>query len=440
MAMNVRAAVFLSGAFIISLCALVYYNRSPIIEGMAMGGEPDEAMKRAPNAPQRRGLPTMNAPRFAVDSPIESEITNNQSKPRVLTASAPDGDSTKSTQTSLPPLVNHSGMRTPDSRTPSAVSAAEFVNVAPPVTRGAGHDSSADQILLPSGRAAVNPTNDAIASAPEGVTPVETGSSRAYVVKSGDNLAKIAKRELKSNSPAAIAAIVAANPILKGRADKITVGQELRLPNQATAKPDAAILAAAASRNGPRSPERSAAPPESQEVSKEVVTNINQRSASAETGRPTVPSRGTVASASKKSGAKSKPAVVAKANGRAMQTGPGASVASREAGVRSAKRGKTTQAVVDGGGRISGSVARAGLKSLGESAESKGKAVVTNKTPNDAADTIKTVGLAASGPPKRVPGDSRKPTAPQSRSKKPAVAAVSNDRDQTAGLRRVATR
>jgi nucleoid-associated protein YgaU len=60
--------------------------------------------------------------------------------------------------------------------------------------------------------------------------PTPPGSPRTYQIAKGDTIAKIARREFGSNDPRTIATLLAANPALRGRETRLTVGQEIALP------------------------------------------------------------------------------------------------------------------------------------------------------------------------------------------------------------------
>ena len=57
-----------------------------------------------------------------------------------------------------------------------------------------------------------------------------SGAYRTVRVRKGDTLMKILRRELGRDDAAALAAVLKANPQLRGRAHRILVGETLRLP------------------------------------------------------------------------------------------------------------------------------------------------------------------------------------------------------------------
>lgn len=103
------------------------------------------------------------------------------------------------------------------------------------------------------------------AGAEPAVAPVPTGA-KTYVVKTGDNLTKIARRELNSDAPDALRRMLDANPQLKGRADRILVGMTLNVPDDSPASPQAREL------NGnvvtTRTPDAASRPPKASALEK----------------------------------------------------------------------------------------------------------------------------------------------------------------------------
>lgn len=64
-----------------------------------------------------------------------------------------------------------------------------------------------------------------------------------YIVKSGDNLARIARQTLGSDDSAAIRALIAANPKLKSRPNKVLLGEKLNIPPKEGGTPAVATVA-----------------------------------------------------------------------------------------------------------------------------------------------------------------------------------------------------
>ncbi|MBL8879776.1 MAG: LysM peptidoglycan-binding domain-containing protein [Phycisphaerales bacterium] len=453
MAMNFRAAVFLSGAFITALCMTVYYNRSPIIEGMALAGEGDDSANRPSNVTQRRGLPSVDTPRFAVNSPVESEIANNRSKPRILTAVAPDAESPRQGQVSLPPLLNNGAVRAPEPHNQPLVSQAEFVANDKPQPAVQSDQGREDQVLLAGhkdGGAAGSPPSAENAVVYNAQSDAESGVGKTYVVRSGDNLAKIAKRELNSNSPAAIAAIVAVNPKLKGRADKIIVGQKLMLPDLRTPNGGvelqlAGVATAKDTTATPTKTDRAMHLTKTDEARRDAV-NAQQSGARAKTDL----ARESPGRASRKASPASKQPAVAKTTQPKSKSPPGAGnrapqIAdsggrSRADIAKNPKGSSATQVAAAAGRRTNVPASKAGLKALNNGEAPKPKDAVASKTPSVGADTMKLAGAPSAGSAKRAPGNPRNSPSPSSRSTKREVAAGTNDREKTAGLQRVSAR
>ncbi|MCG3129259.1 MAG: hypothetical protein CHACPFDD_04180 [Phycisphaerae bacterium] len=88
-----------------------------------------------------------------------------------------------------------------------------------------------DDVVLTAVAAPAAPMNETPSglNATDAVVPSQ-GAERAHVVVKGDTLSKIARSEWKRDDPGALKLLLAANPQLKGRADRIRVGQRLTIP------------------------------------------------------------------------------------------------------------------------------------------------------------------------------------------------------------------
>lgn len=90
-------------------------------------------------------------------------------------------------------------------------------------------------------------------NATDAVVP-SPSSERVHVVVKGDTLSKIARSEWKRGDPGALKLLLAANPQLKGHADRIRIGQKLVIPSQ----PAGAVAADAPLAAAPRAAEPAA--------------------------------------------------------------------------------------------------------------------------------------------------------------------------------------
>lgn len=450
--MKLPAAVLISAGMIFGLCAMVYQNRTPIIEGTANAAEPSHSTVRPDGQPVRRALPADGAPRFRQSSPVETEIAANRARPGALMASAP-GELRSPELAPLPPLSHSAAIQTPPVQTDNIVSNHEFIS------KPTGeHRKQPDEVLLASqtsgatepvvrhasSRDEQNDSNSAVAIAAE-QPPAAEPSGTIYTVRAGDNLSRIAKRLLNSDSPAAVAAIVALNPSLKGRPDRIVVGQKLAIPDKTSTQTG----------NATAQNTQKTAP----SVTRDRVAQVTPVRHVAEASEPgTVAKRAGDGASTKKSAPN--PAAAAKSSRKPATGKSGTAVAqnksnqpSRAKSVVSASRGNrsavaATKATTAGNRKIaSAGTTRTkqprtpSVKSSDKQAESAGRDLPRNGTLGGVADTMR---LAEAKPGLKPIADGRKTqgrTSPPGRPKKvEVVSGAAESRERTAGLKRVSAR
>lgn len=456
MAMNVRAAVLVSFGFIMSLCATVYYNRAPIIEGTALAGEA-ENLDHNPSTMPRRALPSVAAPQFRQSSPVESEIAANRSRPGLLTAVGNEIEPRKSNNDALPPLANSLVVHTPVQRTDEIVNAAEFVTKPTPIA-----NAQDDQVLLPAhGRNAGAQQQPIATVVPVVAGGAETGRGQdqskqssdatggsSYVVRSGDNLTKIAKRELKDSSPGAVAAILAANPELKGKPDKIIVGQRLNLPQLASPLTNDRPIVEANPQVDSKPALKGAAVERPSTPSKTKNAPADTKRIASAGDQDSKPSDVVKSTKSKsKTPSKKDRAVATKSDSRTSPSGPAKKTRVADASGTKAAENRSRQGVDADAAKTKANAmmkndsgTTPGLKPITR-ASSTPDAVAANKTTKVGPDTMNSAGQPSRATAKRATDDQRKQAPPPQRSKKTDVAAAQTDsRDKSAGLKRLTAR
>lgn len=139
---------------------------------------------------------------------------------------------------------------TPVERSGPVLPPLRSVYVEPEVAREPADDSlPSDSVMVVAG---ATDSPSALSSEEIALTPDRAAAAwpRKVRVAAGESLTKIAKRELGSDDGRMVKLILAANPILRGRADRILVGQELTIPDPtrgslAAADPDRNLRARA---------------------------------------------------------------------------------------------------------------------------------------------------------------------------------------------------
>ncbi|MGE0480709.1 MAG: LysM peptidoglycan-binding domain-containing protein [Phycisphaerae bacterium] len=281
MSLNVKLALVISVGFITGMCWLVNRAGRPLIEepsplhvpGGAAPGSPRGALSAQPATPGaslfRRPSP-VEPPRMpsaaeslplAVATPVavvSERPREHVALPPFLASSrqpaagsdasdAPDRNSIGERR--LPPSLAALGdsARTPAGANPTSASPVstpltpELARSTPPPARG-------NDAPPPMAVANVAPTDEAPAVAPP-------PNQRRYTVQRGDSLAAIARREWSGRDEDGVKLLMAANPQLGGRADRIYVGEEIVIPiSSSSAVPPRDVAA-----TSDRAPSRTAA-------------------------------------------------------------------------------------------------------------------------------------------------------------------------------------
>lgn len=220
MVLNVKAAMLICLGFITGLCWLVGQVALPVVAVgqpahggiVATHGVPaQDVASSLASAPR----PTPSANTFAHPSPFTAQADKSNAGTRRLAAASIPPAMAAVRPVTLPPLAPPPGDR------PNAPTLAEVIN------RAAGDalaHSPADTGVL---------TIDAsqLVAAADPAPAKQDAATRTYRVRRGDNLTRIAQRELKSRDPRLVPLLIAANPSLRKHPDKLTVGDELILPD-----------------------------------------------------------------------------------------------------------------------------------------------------------------------------------------------------------------
>ncbi|MGD8453111.1 MAG: LysM peptidoglycan-binding domain-containing protein [Phycisphaerae bacterium] len=232
--LNVKAAMLVCFGFISGLCWLVGQVALPVTHAAA---HPSEAINTLTGQPAE-ALPAMTgAPHPASDTPAFShpnafavqEDANSVNERRLAAATVPQMAAT-TPPIALPPLVQERAA--PEPVVATAVEPEPSHAPAPSPT-----DAGPTIITAAALASAVQPPPAEAQPAPAKAQPTPAkvqDAPRTYAVRRGDNLTKIAQRELKSNDRRVVNLLVAANPRLKKNPDKLIAGEELALPNADT--------------------------------------------------------------------------------------------------------------------------------------------------------------------------------------------------------------
>jgi nucleoid-associated protein YgaU len=265
MALNVKAAMLICAAFISGLCWLVSRVTLPVSAAPPLGelSVPMQGGDAAEAATPASGYAAMAGglnPRFSHRGPLELQPRHQASAAEQATVStaSPAPIPEPGRRVSLPPVARpEAAARSFAAVTPEGLpepgSAVSFTNAA-----AEGGAKSA-----PPG--AAEPVGTSAAPAGAAVEPAGPGAARRCQVKKGDSLGKMVQRELKSRDPRVMQLVLAANPKLRSRPNKILLGEQVVIPDAAAVervlkgvKPEQA-LAAKPSRAGRATSERLAA-------------------------------------------------------------------------------------------------------------------------------------------------------------------------------------
>jgi nucleoid-associated protein YgaU len=219
--LNVKAALVICTGFISGLCWLVSQVALPV--AAATPRLPELVVLSTPDAespPEVAGplTPIGAARSFARQSPFQTQaVANHSAEPRLAVAHLPPP--AERPPVALPPLARPAAVeeavlaRAPEPALPeSGVAAPMLAAVA---ASGAGGE---DEVLEP----APTPAERAPAIA----------RPRRYTVRKGDSLSKIAAREWSSRDYKLVELLIAANPKLGTRPDRVLEGEELIIPVQ----------------------------------------------------------------------------------------------------------------------------------------------------------------------------------------------------------------
>ncbi len=237
MALNVKLAMLICVGFTGGMCWLVQNAARPIVELPS----PVEPVAAAPPQPVPPPEPRELAQRFKQDSPVV--VAAAQRERLLAEAVAP------------PPRIELARFPLHRPGSPASQRAAGQGGAQPqpdagqPVAAAQPARTTAASGRRPISLAVVIPTAVVTGGArPAGASrtqtrppaPKQQPAYRSVRVRKGDTLMKILRRELGRDDAATLAAVLKANPQLRGRVHRILVGETIRLPvagSQATRGP-----------------------------------------------------------------------------------------------------------------------------------------------------------------------------------------------------------
>ena len=226
MALNVKAAMFICTGFIIGLCWFVSESDLPIADAasssgellpVGSGGSRTAAAEPAPAVTK----PTAVASKFAHDNPFATQESANragktETHRTVASVAVPPAERRR---VALPPVAD-----------PAAAAEVFAAATQQPTEQSRPLGGMRLAMIMPPHEepvAAPEPTQVEVASAPE---------PRKYTVRRGDNLTRISRREFDSDDARLVALLMAVNPKLRDRPDRVLVGEQLDLPDQETVR------------------------------------------------------------------------------------------------------------------------------------------------------------------------------------------------------------
>ncbi|RMF73697.1 MAG: LysM domain-containing protein [Planctomycetota bacterium] len=227
MALNVKAALltclFVTGG----ACWLVNQVARPLVELPQPVGAATAAYFSRPASQVEERPP---APQFAFATPVEAQMPERAPFVPVATVSPVERVARVPTQDRLPPLVHHVADTSPmttDEDWRAAQQAARATLVSQRAGASANQAGEREQVYTTSIAVVV----DGNESSPNAQAETdEKASQTEYVVRSGDTLFGILRRHWRRADASAVQAIVAANPQIRDRLDRIRVGEVLVIP------------------------------------------------------------------------------------------------------------------------------------------------------------------------------------------------------------------
>lgn len=229
MALNVKAAMLVCSGFITGMCWLVSRAELPMDSTTqptaARAGAPLEDLAALPiddPPPPPLEPETVNLA-FERENPFERQTEANiAAGERIFASLIPPAKE----RMSLPPLVR------PADDTVRLVSATPAETIIAPLAEEAAAQELANKSQRPTPAPAVARVGKdapAIVSA-----PVER--MRQYTVRKGDWLTKVVRKEMGTTDQRAVELLLAANPELVRRPNKLKIGETLNIPNAAALK------------------------------------------------------------------------------------------------------------------------------------------------------------------------------------------------------------
>lgn len=220
MALNVKLAMLICLGFTSGMCWLVQQAARPIVE-LPSPVEPVAAWSHPQPAPPAE--PRELARRFEQDSPVVVAAARRE---RLLAeAVAP------------PPRIELAGFALHRPGSPASQRAAKQGGVVvAAAARPRGPKRSTGRpvplaLVIPTAVVSGGGSDEAARAAqPAQAAEPATPGYRTIRVRKGETLMKILRRELGRDDAAALAAVLKANPQLRGRAHRILVGEQIRLP------------------------------------------------------------------------------------------------------------------------------------------------------------------------------------------------------------------
>jgi nucleoid-associated protein YgaU len=248
MALSVKVALLTSLGFILGMSWLVSEVARPIVElptplvvrGPAGGSDSGEAFAAAREPDRDRGgRASIGAGRFERSSALQTPAKRYQPEGVTLVVAEPPPSASVSAEPDLPPLY------VPDAPVVALVAAAA---PEPPISVGAAGSvmtmTPVPEAIIASVPSVGTRLLAALRPGPKTAEIVDAvadpepaaGVLRQYRVKPGDSLVKIMRREWNRSDEETLQVLLAANPAVAKRRDRIYAGELLIIPDRGSAR------------------------------------------------------------------------------------------------------------------------------------------------------------------------------------------------------------